>query len=265
MSTNEPAWRQSPDEMREAVVRAGVRLVTAEGVSLGAERISLERAAANARVSRAAAYRLWQGLAQPPSDAFRLEVLSSIASEVSGNDEEVELTADAVGTEVEQAGPLEDLSDEERRALFLRMVATGTRQNIRFLLRSSQWHAYVAVLAAACSRLTSEDPPTEETEAIVDALRRGEDRAVQKYAALYLTMSGAFGLRLRTGYAVENFATAAGALAEGVALRSLVSTFVEPAGPYDLDGQMTLFGSAFLGLVREFFEPDPDAAWSVSL
>ena len=259
MSERESGWRPGPDEVRANVVRAGVELLATEGMSLGAERISLERAAAKARVSRAAAYKLWKDRPVSPGDAFRIDVLSYIAETVAtGDDTEVETTVDAVGAVLEAAGPLEELDPDQRFEVLLDVIKAGSEANLAALRASPKWHLHVAILATYTSRANAPDSSAPGDDEIRAALARGADHAAVRYAPLYAGMASLFGLRLRAGYTIEAFATAAGALVEAVGLREGFSSWLRVTGPHDR-GEWSLFAVGFLGFVREFFEPDPES------
>ena len=91
----------------------------------------------------------------------------------------------------------------------------------------------------------------------------GEQRLIDRYKELYMTMAAMFGFRMRYCYTWEQFDTAAGAIAEGIALRVPISPHVtgimRNTGPDGTEQEWTLFAVCFEALLRQFFEPDPDS------
>ncbi|MFV0306664.1 MAG: hypothetical protein ACK5OX_02845 [Desertimonas sp.] len=262
--TNERSWRPDAADTKQAIVEAGYQLIADEGVALAADRVSIERAAAMAKVSRAAAYKLWSGLDQRPQDAFRNDVICFAAEDAvligSGS---YDATSAAVSEMLDGLTPISGLDAPERREAFRTIVKTGARENFRQLVDRPEWRVHLATLAAVRSQRGGLDPAHG---AVSDAIRRGSERAAKTYAPLYVDVTERFGMRLRAGYEIDHFAIAAGALAEGLVLRALTSRFIDDIeGPYADDGSWHLFAVGLLGLVREFFEPHPEIAWATTI
>ncbi|MFV0308269.1 MAG: hypothetical protein ACK5OX_11055 [Desertimonas sp.] len=255
-------WRPDREDVKRSIIEVGLSMLAAEGVAMGADRLSLERAAAGAKVSRAAAYKLWKGLDLRPQEAFQLDVLCHAAETLAaGEDIELERTMHAVADVLASVGPIEQLDDDRRREAFVRLVRTGAEENIRLLRASRHWNVYLAILAGTASR--TRGGAADDSDPLTAAMRRGARRATLRYRPMYHEMASLFGQRLRAGYTLAQFATAAGCLAEGIAVRMPFSDEIEGVeGPYGLPGPWHLFAVALLALTREFFEPDPDVPWA---
>lgn len=256
------SWRSSPEQTREQVLEGGVQLLSREGLALGADRISLERAAAQARVPRATAYRIWKDLPIKPQEAFQIDLLCHVAeTQVGGSDAEIGETADAIFAVLEATGPPTELTHEKRAEALVRVVKAGAAQNLYILRTSPGWQVYAGIVASASSRLNANDETMANPPELIEALERGAQIAAERYAPLYQGLAEMFGMRLRSGYTMEQFATIAGCLVEGLALRLPFSPHISGVqGPYPGIEEWDLFGVGFLGLLREFFEADPDVA-----
>ena len=94
-------------------------------------------------------------------------------------------------------------------------------------------------------------------QAIIDALVEGENYLVQQYSLWYEDITNALGMELRPGLKMEQFAAAAYAVNEGLALR--FTNFPDREGivltdPDGVDREWTLFSIAFEGIIDRFFE-----------
>lgn len=262
-STTDRSWRPDPATVRQSIIEAGIELLAEEGVALAADRMSIERAAARAKVSRAAAYKLWTGLDERPQDAFRNDVLLHAAEQVlTGTEDELNGTMGVIMATLQRYGPIPELDPEERHAVLREVVRVGALSNLQQLVNSSNWHVYLSVLANVCSRGGADEPAPL---GLVGAIRTGSDRAAALYGPMYLALGQIFGMRIRPGYRIEQFTVAAASLVDGVALRADLSEHVDGiTGPYPSEGPWHLFAVSFLALVREFFEADPDVPWGTA-
>ncbi|MFV0306665.1 MAG: hypothetical protein ACK5OX_02850 [Desertimonas sp.] len=256
------AWRPDADAVRRSVIDAGIELLAEEGLALAADRVSIERSAARAKVSRAAAYKLWSGLDRRPQEAFRDDVLVHSAEQVlRSTKEEMTSTVTAIAEALERFGPIADLAPDQRRRALREVVRVGALANLEQLIASPGWHIYLSVLAAVRSRDLSAEPAPPK---LVEAIRIGSEQATRLYGPTYVMLGQLFGMRIRPGYEVEELTAAAAALVDGMALRvGLSDHLTDIASPYDTDGPWHLFAVAFMGLVREFFEADPEVPWGV--
>jgi hypothetical protein len=239
------------------VLTAALDILREDGLGTGVERISLGRAVERARVPRASAYRLWSHLGTSPQLAFQHELLNHLAAQDIGGERDLGTTTLAATRVLERAGPPSDLAPAERWQLMRELIRIATAANLDAMTVSPMWQAWIGVVGAAASRNVAAD------EEFHHAIWLGEERATTRYVGLFQTMAAAFGIRLRAPYSYRHFATAAAALAEGLAMRDRVSGYVRnierSTGTDGVEQKWTLFAVAMEGLVRQFFEADPDS------
>ena len=157
---------------------------------------------------------------------------------------------------LERLPDLESLTPIERGFWLQQIHRVGSNANVETMATSTLWRCYVAAAAGLTSRAVIPDD-------LRAAWVAGEERMVERYMDLYSAMAELFGLRLRYCYTWEQLDTAAGALAEGLSIRSSVNPHVRgirrATGPDGAEQDWTLFAVCFEGLLRQFFEPIPGA------
>ena len=237
------------------MLRAGVDLLLEEGLATGAERVTLDRAAIHAGVSRASAYRLWGGGSVKPQTRFSLDLIVQFAEYLPvGGDDDAKRTEEAIVAAVSELPDLRKASPEERWIALANVVRAGAWVNLTSIAASPSWWAYVGIAAATRSRELSA-AGREADASVHEALERGEARALQGFSDTYEALAELFGLEPRAPYEVGQFATAAAALVEGLALRMRFNPLVAAGpSPYD-ESPWDLFTIGFIALVREFFAP----------
>ncbi|MFV0307841.1 MAG: hypothetical protein ACK5OX_08875 [Desertimonas sp.] len=252
-----------------ALLDAGIDLLELEGLALGAERISLERAAAHAGIGRATAYRLWRDAPLRPQEAFQAAMLCAVVEELSAQDEAWSRVAGAVTDALGRIGPLDRMTPRERWSALVEVIRVGAAIELGDRYGRPIWRMRAGLLAAAGTRL--EAPATSDVgpDDLIDALRTTAIQVLERHVPLYHQIMGHFGLRVREGYRVEHFTLLAICVIEGVSLRlpfspREVTDVQTPYSPGDGSG-WTLVGAAVVGLVREFFEPDPEASWTIDV
>ena len=124
--------------------------------------------------------------------------------------------------------------------------------------QSSYWPVSIAVWALAAF-----DEPLEHRKRIEMALVAGYDAFTDRIAGVYAALAALLGYRLREQFTLHQFAIAADALGQGCGLRDRVDQskmegIVRQSGPDGEAQEWTLFAVAFEGLVRQFFEIDPN-------
>jgi hypothetical protein len=228
-----------------------------DGLGTGVERISLGRAVERAGVPRASAYRLWSHMAMSPQQAFQHELLNHLAAQDMGGERDLGTTTAAATRVLQEAGPIGEMTPDDRWNLMRELIRVATAANLNAVTISPLWQAWIGVVGAAASRNLDADDEFHH------AIWLGEERATTRYVGLYQTMAATFGIRLREPYSYRHFATASAALTEGLAIRDRVSAYVRhilrPTGAGGADQEWTLFAVAMEGLVRQFFEADPDS------
>ena len=249
---------------RDKLILAGVAQLATEGVPLPLHELSVSTAGAATGVSEAEAIAAWtdDGDVDEANAHFREAVATRILREQPGIGDQglssggLQDTMEAVSSVLDTMPELESLTPEERGEWLRRVFREGTNSNHLMADRSQLWQTYVAISAS----LLSQQTVSSNLEA---AWRHGEDTATLRYQNLYQLFAQMFGLRLRYAYTWPQFATAVSALSEGLMIRSNVSPHVREltrcTGPNGEPEHWTLFGVAFEGLIRQFFEPDDGA------
>lgn len=242
------------------MLTAGMDLLAETGVVVGVGAVSFDDAIAAADAPRASAYRAWadDNSNTGPQVRFHDELAAKILREQPGsgtNDLEGALT-ETLAAANEVLGQMPDIagmSPAERGHWLRETHRRGSHANQTVMDGSRLWHIYVAVAAG----LMSQDEVPEE---LLKAWADGEFALIERYKDLYRSMAELFGFRLRYCYTWEQFDTAAGALAEGLMLRSKVNPhlngIIRKTGPNGEEQDWNLFGICFEGLIRQFFEPD---------
>ena len=253
MAARQP--RHKRDELRELLLQKGQAILREEGFGTGAEVLTFKRVfdrletdtgirLTNASVIR----RMWENQAD-----FQADVLVEIAKDE--NEDEFNRTVGAV----EPVLATVDRSTPETRYLALReLCRVGGAANVEAVRQSSYWPLSIAVWA-----LTAFDEEQAYRKRIEVALAAGYDAFTDRIADVYAAMAAFLGFRLREQFTLHQFAVAVDALGQGCGLRDRVDPskmegIVRATGP---DGEMqewTLFAVAFEGLVRQFFEVDPN-------
>lgn len=252
MSTQRPRGRPPkfpPEEVRRRLLDAARESLKIAGVESGLDAVTLDGAIVDADVPRGMAYKIWQDDDQTPQDAFRRSVALDLLS--------IPATAGLPATRSlvmkyfdEHRDILENGTYEDRRVLLRDCMRFIGGFNYTSLAESVNWKLYGALRTAAITR-PNVDP------ALMDVLLAGEQYLLEEYCNLYQDVASAFGLRARDGLTLEQFATAAYALNEGMAQRVTDSPSRTGIMLEDADGtpqEWTLFAIAFEGIVDRFFE-----------
>jgi ADP-ribose pyrophosphatase YjhB (NUDIX family) len=248
--------RRSREELRALVLGAGNQLILEEGLGTGAENLTFKRVfdrledSAGIRVTNASVIgRIWDNQRD-----FQTEVLSVIAHSPGSAD--MDKTLEALGPLLEHA----DRSTVDSRWHAVRQVCrVGGAANVDALIHTRSWPPWFGVWA-----LVMAGGDTEGNRPIEEALRRGYEEVTNQWGEAYGSMLAFFGLRLRSPMTLRQLTVAAGALAEGCALRDRVDPesmrrILRPTGPDGETEEWTLFGIGLESLAALFLEADP--AW----
>ena len=255
MPTSRP--RQSREELRDLLLRAGGSVLRQEGLGTGVETVTFKKVfdrveeetgirLTNASVIR----RVWRNQAE-----FQADVLVDLVLE--GNVDEVDLTVGAVGpilADVDRRTP------ESRQRAMRELCRVGGAANLEVMRQSGNWPIWIGVWALAAS-----GEPFEYRKDIREALASGYSVFNERIEEIYTAMASFLGFRLRETFTLRQFSIAADALGQGCGLRdrvddSTMGGIARSTGPGGALQEWTLFAIAFEGLVRQFFEIDPD--WS---
>ena len=224
------------------------------GPGCGLDPVTLDGAIAEADVPRGSAYRLWQDEVLTPQQAYRqtvqLDVLTRVGTGVPA------ATAKFKETYEEYAEFSESQDPEERRWAFrtiLRIVANHSHER---LSESRNWRVYQALR----SNVVAKAVPRENA---IEAVRRAEVQQIEAYAELYGEIAKVYGVRIREPYTMQEFATSAFALNEGIAAKvnNEFRRRIDRATGRDGEAEeWTLFAIGLEALADHYFEPTEDAA-----
>jgi hypothetical protein len=151
-----------------------------------------------------------------------------------------------------------DMTTPESRALALREVCrVEGNASSTAIDQSAHWPLWISVVGMAIS--TAE--PDRQAR-IKRALADGYLSVTRFWSENFIALVEVLGLRLRLGWSMDQFSTAAIAFAEGCALRQLTSghseLMIRPTGPNGEDQEWSLYAVGMEALVHQFLEPDPE-------
>jgi hypothetical protein len=255
------------------MIGAGLRILASQGLSIGLDSIKFDDVIQEASAPRASAYRAWSDPDRPEGpqvlfqDALAAKLLREQPGDAADPNSEGALNATMESVtqilENELPADLAALTAEKRGWWLRRMYRVGSNANQGVMDSSRLWATYMAVASSLASMSRDQIPPD-----ILDAWQNGEDLLAARYKDLYSTMATMFGFRLRYCYTWEQFDVVAAALAEGLAMRARVNRHAwvsRQTGPGGEAEDWSLFAIAFEGLIRQFFEPDPEAEFHSTL
>jgi hypothetical protein len=253
MTTSRP--RQSREELRDLLLRAGGAILREEGLGTGVETVTFKKVfdrveeetgirLTNASVIR----RVWRNQAE-----FQVDVLVDLALE--GNVEEIDRTVGAVGpilADVDRSTP------ESRQVALRELCRVGGAANLEVMRQSRSWPIWIGVWALAAF-----GEPLEYRKDIREALVSGYSAFNERIEEVYTAITSFLGFRLRETFTLRQFTIAADALGQGCGLSdrvydSTMESIARSTGPGGAPQDWTLFAIAFEALVRQFFEIDPD-------
>ncbi|HWS58427.1 MAG TPA: hypothetical protein VN257_07810 [Actinotalea sp.] len=266
------ATRLSADQVRDRMVRQGVEVIRARGLTVGLDDVRMEDLIAAAEVPRSSVWRIWPGKWD-----YLVDVLVAAADVEGANLLRPDLDEDAIGHAVasleEHAELLADPAG--RRTLLLATVRIALEHIYRGYSRSREWRTYVTLIATVNS--VGDEAARRRIGARLHAAERVE--VIAAVTPLYERACEALGLRLRQpGYTFEHVALAGWALVEGLALRNAILEATGRDGDAEpplrptlddlLNGELvgpdgpggapwSTAAVAFLGILDAFLEPDP--------
>jgi hypothetical protein len=179
-------------------------------------------------------------------------VVHEIVNELGSED--LEPTLSAVSS---MASSVDASSVESRRASLAEMIRVAANLHLEMAMASpgSTQGSLMAYLAAAS--------PSQPDDRLVRSFQRVSTRLVQRYEAVYGSVLGLVGWRIKEGYSVHDVAFTLAALSEGIIIRMLIERsgpgirrFPAPDGTSSVE--WNLLGIAANSLVDAFAEPDPD-------
>ena len=244
---------------RQQLVEQGIASLRAEGLTVGLDSVSLERAYADAGVARSTAYSAWTDASEgrSPQESFRRAVLQEIL-ENPVHENDFGNTTDALAA-LDLSGL--DGTPEQRRATFREMIRVGAATSLRTIVESWRW----LIISALHSSLASV-PEQERDQELMASLRRSSeiqlDIVIAEVYGPYLSLARKRArLSIEGGDTMRSFAIAAAALAEGFAPKHIY----DPTSPGCVDHYIdddprawSLFGLGIEALIDYFFEDIPE-------
>lgn len=240
--------RRTGEQTRELLLRVGMQMLLERGASAGVQHIRLQEVLRRAGLTTGAAYRLWADQDEyqrelavtmlrtrltDPADSARAAVDALIAQGASGG----EVISAAAGAHIRSAvSPAESPGSSLEAQQFLIGLALRTT--------ADTW------------------PELKE------AARFRHEESVGSFARFYADLMAAYGLTMKPGLTVEDFAEAMAAVGEGFAIHAM-SGMQHPS--YDLDGsdglpegEWSLFGLVVRSLVFTFMNVPADVSAPVA-
>ena len=247
--------RHTRDELRELILETGRTMLKEEGLSSGAAALTFKRVFARieqdtgVRVTNASVIRrVWDS----QSD-FQTDVLVRVAQ--GQNAAEIDAAEEVIGPIVSSI----TLTTLESREQALRdLCRLAGELNARAVRESVNWPLLIGVWAQ-----TATGDQSEGRKRIEASLLSAFDGFTARIEAIYGGMAALLGLRLREQFTLRDFVIAEDSLSEGYGIRdrlddSSMRMVVRPTGPNGEPQEWTIFAVALEGLVRQFFEFDPD-------
>jgi len=238
----------SPEELRRIMIEASLAKIRSSGVEYGVSTIRLDDIITETGAPRVAAYSLWESDERSAQENLRREtVLSLLRDMPSGN---AKATRDIAVEELASAPDDIEHDPLALRRTVRRIIRRGGAFNHE-ALNSPQWRVYSAIVTSATSQ------PNPDSE-VLDAIKEGEQKLVETYAALFGEFEEVFGLQLRTGFSIEQFSLCILALNDGLANRTSEVFANQTVHLEEDDGELeewTLFSLGFMALIDQFFEP----------
>lgn len=235
--------RRTGEQTRALLLRAGMQMLLERGVSAGVQHIRLQDVLRRAGLTTGAAYRLWNDQA----DYHRDLAVAMVRMRVAG-------PADAIRARVDELIAAGASGEEIIRGAALAHVQASelTTEDPTDLLDAQSFRVALAL------RTTADTWP-ELTEASYARHRE----SIEAFIEVYQYVIDAYGMRLREGLTIEDFAEAMAALAEGFAIRSLERlghpTYQLSGADGTPAGEWTLLGLTVRALVDSFMTPREDA------
>jgi hypothetical protein len=243
--------RRSREQLRAALLQTGVAVLSEEGLAaLTFKRVfeRYEKETGDRLTNASIIRRVWENQAD-----FRADVLVAIALEE--NENEVERTLESVYPILLDL----DVGTLEARERTMReLCRLGAAANVEFMRRSGNWPLWTRIWGLAAS-----GEPFGYRQRIEQALVTGYDAFNDRIEEVYMAMARLVGYRIREPLTLRQFTVAADTMGQGCGLRDRLDSrgmdgIMLPTGPGGEDQEWTLFGIAFEGLVKHFFEPDPE-------
>lgn len=237
------------------MLEEGLAMLLTLKFPLGLDNIRIEEVIERASVPRGSAYRAWRTdeATQGPQVLFRAALADMV---LAGDDADhtSNATLEVVAPILEVTGTDEflQLSPEQRGELLIEAIRVGATANYQAV--SSDPFLRVQHGLTALLRMRNEQDDSNDRQRV--AIEAAGLNKIDRFKPLYFETLRLFGLRLRPGRSMDQFAYLLTALSEGLWLRpALVERFVRTD---DEGREWSLSATAFVAFMRDFVENDPD-------
>lgn len=236
--------RRTGEQTRELLLRVGMQMLLERGASAGVQHIRLQEVLRRAGLTTGAAYRLWAD-----QEEYQRELaVAMLRTRLSDPADSARAAVDALIAEGASGG------DVIRAAAAAHVrSAVAPAESPGSSLEAQQF------LIGLALRTTADTWPE-----LKDAARARHRESVESFARFYADLMAAYGLTMKRGLTVDDFAEAMAAVGEGFALHAL-SGMDHPS--YDLDGSdglpegdWSLFGLVVRALVYSFMNVPADVS-----
>ncbi len=254
--SSKPGRKPAHDEVLEKLVEAGVEIMFEQGLRTSLNEVSFSNVVERSGVARATAYRALGEVADAsPAEWLERELLKSALKGSPGRSDDDGTAAVAMRVFEDNSKRLEAGTTADFTAVLRMIIRLGCEANYDAIVNSANWTAYIAAAGAIATQGSDADSE------MLDDLTASETTTIHDYAALYEMIATSFGLRIKSAYTFEQFATMLASLADGLAVRQLYSDGVAPVErPTGPDGESELWNLLGLGmeaLVVSMTEPIP--------
>ena len=240
--------RRSSDELRQLLLDAGLRVLYRQGLRATASHVQMTEATAELASTHGikvgmgsifGPHRLW-----PDVRTYQLDLLEAAINDTSGggpNDSSLALIHEF----------LSDMRGEpysSRAAMMTELCRIAGTLNGYVKPRDPKgrsWDLWVGIWATA---MTADDAG----DRLVPALREEVSRTNRSFVSVYKVMLDKLALRIREPYTIEHLALLAGAMTDGIALRSAVDP--DSTGPIQglaHDREWNLLGVGLAAIAHE--------------
>ncbi|MFB2555236.1 TetR/AcrR family transcriptional regulator [Herbiconiux liangxiaofengii] len=244
--------RAPKDDVRTALIEAGLARVQENGLTVGFEHLSLDSLIKEAGVARSAVFRVWE-----TKEAFFEDLLTEVANQVSpgrADEESLVATWEYLGFRADELR-----TPEGRRRILVDVTGLAAEQNFEAVTSSVQWRSYVALSSTALSYAD-----VRVRERIIEVLRDSELAFLDQMEVFYRNIVPAVGYRLRPDLNDDwrPLVVAAAAIIEGLGIaRTTIPDLVEARYQVDNEGrpaEISLAAISYHAMITTFIVPDPN-------
>lgn len=242
------------NELRRLLLDAGLAVLYRRGLRATANHVPVSEALAELEATRGLAPAMGSifGAGRPWRSVkdFQLDLLLAALGDQrqdGPNDESLRLVA---GIEDQRVAPA-----EQRLSTLAELCRIAGHLNGYVPERGKErtWTMWLAIWTMAMS-------DTEQGEVLRQPLLEAHDYSLRSFTSLYSLVLDRLGLCIRPPYTLHQFAVAAAALTDGLALRVGISnSVIGPVRSAHDDQEWNLMGVGLLALTHEFVGVDPAA------